>query len=123
MFNHYLSSLEAIDKFKNRPLLRAPVAGVGYSSYAYTVLAAIIEKVTHQEFPLALEELIFDPLSMAQTEVDNQKAIIRNRTGFYKYGKNSEPQNAHFVDLNGRWAGSGYLLQIPELLTHPFRSH
>ena len=112
---HYNSALIALEKFKNRPLNHLPDLDVSYSSYSYTVLAAIIEKVTNKKFPDAMEEIIFNPFEMDFTEVDDQKSIIMGRTGFYQYNKNGQPENAPYIDLSGRWAGSGYLSTAKDL--------
>jgi len=106
---HYNNSTESILKFKDRPLAHPPGKGVTYSSYAYTILAAIIEKVTMQPYAIAMEKLVFSPLQMNSTELDHQKRIIPNRTGFYQYTKSREVENAPYINLSGRWAGSGYL--------------
>ncbi len=107
--HHYTSTKEAISKFVNRPLLHQPGQGITYSSYAYTVLAAVIEAVTGKSFEEAMSELIFEPLQMKHTETDDQKKIIKERTGFYQYDQNREPEHAPYIDLSGRWAGSGFL--------------
>jgi len=112
---HYSSTKDALSKFMNRPLEHLPDEGVTYSSYAYTVLAAIIEKATGKDFEHAMLELVFEPLAMHQTKVDDQQRIIPNRVGFYQYGSDRQPENAPFIDLSGRWAGSGYLSSAIDL--------
>jgi len=112
---HYESSAEAMMKFKNRPMNHPPDADVTYSSYAYTILAAIIEKVTGKDFHYALKEIIFKPLGMNFTELDHQRTIVKGRTGFYQYNNNREPENSPYINLSGRWAGSGYLSTAKDL--------
>ena len=113
--HYYNSTKEAYYKFKNRPLQHEPNQGVTYSSYAYTVLAAVIEKVTGKKFIDAMEDIVFNQLDMNDTEVDDQKKIIAERTEFYQYDKNRNPEHAPYIDLSGRWAGSGYLSTAKDL--------
>ncbi len=107
--HYYATTKEALGKFIDRPLQHAPDAGVTYSSFAYTVLAAVIEKITGKEFPAAMDALVFAPLNMQNTLTDDQKKIISGRTGFYQYDKDHNVEHAPYIDLSGRWAGSGYL--------------
>lgn len=124
--HHYETTNEALKKFKDRPLVHNPDDGVTYSSYAYTVLAAIIESITKKSFQNAMNDLVFNPLKMNHTEVDNQKKIIPNRTGFYQYNANREPEHAPYLDLSAKWAGSGYLSTAIDLVkfgsAHTFSS-
>ncbi|WP_298899653.1 serine hydrolase [uncultured Psychroserpens sp.] len=114
--HHYNSTKEALKKFENRSLKHKPDDNVTYSSYAYTVLAAVIEKATNKEFPLAMNDIIFKPLKMTHTEVDNHKKIIEGRTAFYQYNTNRKPEHAPHINLSGRWAGSGYLSTAKDLV-------
>ncbi len=124
--HYYQTTDEALKKFKDRPLVHNPDEDVTYSSYAYTVLAAIIESVTKKSFQNAMKDLVFKPLKMNQTEVDDQKKIIINRTGFYQYNTIREPEHSPFIDLSAKWAGSGYLSTAIDLVkfgsAHTFNS-
>lgn len=106
---HYNSTTEALSKFKNRPLKHNPDEGVTYSSYAYTVLAAVIEKVTHKRFLTAMDDILFTPLNMKDTRADDQTKNISNRTAFFQYDKDRNPEQSPYIDLSGKWAGSGFL--------------
>jgi len=107
--HHYNSTAEALKKFKNRPLQHNPDEGITYSSYADTVLAAVIEKVTQKSFLSAMDDIVFNPLGMKNTEADDQTKDISHRTGFYQYDKDRKPEQAPDIDLSGKWAGSGFL--------------
>jgi|GEM_PF-710218 len=113
--HQYNSTSEALLKFKNRPLQHKPDEGVTYSSYAYTVLAAVIEKVTQKSFLDAMNDIVFKPLGMEHTESDDQATNIPHRTGFYQYNENREPEHAPDINLSGRWAGSGFLSTANDL--------
>lgn len=79
----YANTSEALARFKNRPLRHRPGEGETYSSYAYTVIAAVIEAITGQSFLDAIREEVFEPLGMRNTVPDMQSALVPNRTAFY----------------------------------------
>ncbi|MEZ4748227.1 MAG: serine hydrolase [Calditrichia bacterium] len=56
-----------IDLFKNEPLLFEPGTDEQYSNSGYTVLGAIIEKVTGKSYFDAVEQHILQPLGMSET--------------------------------------------------------
>ncbi len=56
-----------IDLFKNEPLLFEPGTDEQYSNSGYTVLGAIIEKVTGKSYFDAVEQHILQPLGMNET--------------------------------------------------------
>ncbi len=112
---HYNTVKESLGKFMSRPLKHLPDQGVTYSSYGYTVLAAVIEKVTGKTFLDAMKSILFDPFGMRSTEADMQQSIIKGRTGFYQYGKNRNAEQSPYIDLSGRWAGSGFLSTAEDL--------
>ena len=113
---HYESTDAALGKIWDRPLEHAPDKGVTYSSLAYTVLAKVIEKTTGKSFKQAMQDLIFEPLGMMNTEPDDQRRIIQNRTGFYQYDLERTIEHAPYIDFSGRWAGSGYLSNAVDLV-------
>ncbi|MEX0290024.1 MAG: serine hydrolase domain-containing protein [Flavobacteriaceae bacterium] len=112
---HYSNTREALNKFMRRPLAHPPDQGVTYSSYAYTVLAAVVEKACGMEFTEAMKKFLLTPLAMNHTRPDHQKQIIEGRTGFYQYNENGDVEHAPYIDLSGRWAGSGYLSTASDL--------
>ena len=64
---HYTSATDSLRKFANDPLLSTPGEKYFYSSYAYNVLGAVIEKVTGQHFTKAVEVLVLRPAKMNET--------------------------------------------------------
>ncbi|MER3414409.1 MAG: hypothetical protein C4340_05735 [Armatimonadota bacterium] len=55
-----------------------------YSTYGYTVLAAIIEKVTGKQYPQAMRQLVFQPAGMVVTDVEDQRRVVPNRAAGYE---------------------------------------
>ena len=59
-FTHYTSLVDALDAFKDNELAFEPGTQFLYSSYGYTVLGAIIEKVTQMSYGEYMKKNIWD---------------------------------------------------------------
>jgi CubicO group peptidase (beta-lactamase class C family) len=112
---HFNTTAQALEKIAARPMAEAPGTAEQYSSYAYTVLAAVIEGASGKDFLTYMREEIFAPLGMSDTLPDQVLEVIPGRTGFYGYGPERQLQNAPYVDLSDRWAGSGFLSTAEDL--------
>ncbi len=77
--------LQIIDKFKNKELLFQSGTEFKYSDSGYIILGYIIEKVTGKSYQEYLDENIFKPLNMSNTDYDNPKIILKNRASGYDY--------------------------------------
>lgn len=113
---YYPTTYSSIKKFKDRPLIHEPGKGKSYSSYAYTVIAAAFERVSEKPYLDFMNDYLFSPLEMTNTVPDLQNKVIEKRTGFYQYGADGEVENAPYINLSGRWAGSGYLSTPTDLV-------
>lgn len=113
---YYPTTRAALARFKDRPLVHRPGQGEMYSSYAYTVLALVIEQATGRPFLDAMQEEILQPLGMLNTGPDLQASPPPERTAFYDLAEDGSVQVAPYLDLSGRWAGSGYLSTAEDLI-------
>jgi len=104
---HYDGPIPALEIFQNDPLLSDPGAEYHYSTYGYTVLAAIIEKVTKRRFPEYMREAVWRPAGMTATNVEDQRRIVPNRAAGYYLGPDGEWMNSVDVDLSYKWGGGG----------------
>ncbi len=112
---HYASTAAALARFRDRPLAHSPGAGETYSSYAYTLLARVVEAATNRPFVEVMEAEVLRPLGMHHTVPDDQRSPPRERTAFYDLSDGGTVVLAPYVDLSGRWAGSGYLSTAEDL--------
>ncbi|XP_074601175.1 serine beta-lactamase-like protein LACTB, mitochondrial [Brevipalpus obovatus] len=114
---HYNDSVEAMEIFKNDDLLCEPGTAFNYSTYAYTVIAAVIESVlpNNQKFADRLTSMMRDELGMKTTFLDENKQIILNRSAQY-CKESGKLVNAPPVDCSYKWAGGGILSSVPDLL-------
>ncbi len=108
----YNSVTEALDTFKDRPLLFPPGQRFYYSNFGYTLISAVIKGASGAPFLEYMRSSVFKPLGMTNTEADRYKKIIPHRTNFYKVTDDGVLQHATFTDNSDVWA-SGGLLSTP----------
>jgi len=114
-FTHYDNCIQALDKFQSRPLDFEPGTAFLYSSFGYTILGAIIEKVTGKEYSNYMQENIWGPAGMTHTNIENRNIKYRNRADVYiKLGNKffRSPQN----DLSYTYSGGGIQSTAEDLL-------
>jgi CubicO group peptidase (beta-lactamase class C family) len=70
------SLAEAIAEIAKQPLGNAPGEKSVYMTGNYTLLAAIIEKVTEKPYPVAMNELVYAPAGMKDTGENITTAIV-----------------------------------------------
>ena len=105
----YATTREAIARFADRPLAHGPGEGETYSSYAYTVLALVIEAVSGESYLDFMRDEIFAPLGIVEIRPDRHEEVIPHRTGYYELDADRRVVRSPHNDLSGRWAGSGFL--------------
>jgi CubicO group peptidase (beta-lactamase class C family) len=111
----YASVDDALAVFITDPLLSRPGEKFAYSSYNYTILSAVIEKVTRKPFLEAMDALVVAPLHLVSTLADVGAAIVPNRARWYEL-QDGRPTNAPFVDNSNKWAAGGYLSTSEDLV-------
>lgn len=108
---HYDSATAALQIFVNDPVIGEPGEKYFYSSHGYTLLAAVIEKITRKTFPAAMQELVFAPSSMRETAfVDGPHS-----SGYYGKNSNGTVEPMPPVDLSDRLAGGAALSTARDL--------
>ncbi|MDQ3120290.1 MAG: beta-lactamase family protein [Verrucomicrobiota bacterium] len=83
---HFASVAEAIDVFKDDPLLFEPGTKYSYSTQGYVLLGGAIENVSGITYLQYLQEHIFKPAGMTQTAADDTGLAIPNRAVGYRKG-------------------------------------
>lgn len=108
---HYDSATAALQIFASDPVIGQPGEKYFYSSHGYTLLAAVIEKVTRKTFDAAMQELVFKPYSMTETAfVDGPHS-----SGYYGKSSKGVVEPMPVVDLSDRLAGGGALSTARDL--------
>lgn len=113
---YYKSVTEGLKTFQDDPLDFQPGTKFGYSSFAYTLLSAVIEGASGQDFLTVMQKEIFDPLKMPSSSADDNRKIIPNRTRFYSLDTDKKLINAPYIDRSYSWAGGGFLSNSEDLV-------
>jgi CubicO group peptidase (beta-lactamase class C family) len=112
---HFASVSKALTIFQNDPLLFEPGTSYSYSSYAWNLVAAVIEGASRDEFLSYMQRTVFEPLGLRSIAADHVAAIIPHRTGFYARDAKGTLFNDSYVDNSYKWAGGGFLSNAEDL--------
>jgi CubicO group peptidase (beta-lactamase class C family) len=112
---HYENLLESLELFKDRPLIARSGEVFHYSTYGYTLLGLVIERVSGVSFGEYVKSAVFDPLGMKATGLDEEQRIIHGRAGGYVRDKSGELRNARFIDVSARYPGAGMVSTAEDL--------
>jgi len=101
----------SLDNFKDSPLLFKPGEKVSYSSFAYLLLSAVVERAGKGKFADQVKERIANPLGLTTLQPDYQWVNIANRAAGYalKDGKVVPGTN---TDQSWKWGGGAYISTI-----------
>jgi serine beta-lactamase-like protein LACTB len=111
----YNSLADAIAVFRDDQLLFPPGSKVLYSSYAYNLLAGVIETASGMELERYLTDRIFRPAGLQSTQLEYAERILRHRARAY-VRTGQELNNAPYVDNSIKWIGGGLLSSAEDLI-------
>uniref|UniRef100_UPI0037E8F3D6 serine beta-lactamase-like protein LACTB, mitochondrial isoform X2 n=1 Tax=Semicossyphus pulcher TaxID=241346 RepID=UPI0037E8F3D6 len=106
---------QALDLFKDDPLIFKPGTTFLYSTHAFTLLSAVVERAAGQGF-LDLMMNMFRELGMLNTVPDENDPIIYHRSRYYHLNKRGRVVNCPYVNNSYKWAGGGFLSTVGDLL-------
>ena len=106
---------EAIGIFQDFDLVADPGTKFRYSSYGYNLLGAAIEGASGQSYGEYMQEHVWGPAGMADTRMDDPRALIPNRVRGYDR-ENGKLVNSEFVDTSSRFAAGGTRSTVVDLL-------
>jgi serine beta-lactamase-like protein LACTB len=112
--DNYQTVTDALRIFKDDPLLFAPGTKYSYSTYAYNLLAGVVETASGLTFEEYLETNVWGPAGMHATYFDHVDAIVPKRAEQYVRRGNGW-RNAPYADLSNKWAGGGILSTAEDL--------
>jgi CubicO group peptidase (beta-lactamase class C family) len=98
------SPLTAAFQFRDRPMVAAPSEKYFYSALGYTLLAAIVEKVSGRSFNSFLRAEVFEPLNMNDTGPSERETRPSLAVGYRRTGDVLEPTAPDF-----QFVGAGHL--------------
>lgn len=107
----------AIEIFKDDPLQFEPGTEYSYSTYAYNLLAGIVESASGMSFDQYMQVNVWGPAEMGNTHLEHQRDIVPNRVRQYvKRDDEAGVWNAPLADLSIKWAGGGMIATAPDLV-------
>ena len=112
----YETVFEALEIFRDDPLVATPGTEWSYSSYGFNLLSAVIAGASGRRFLQYLDEEIFRPLGMLHTGGDHTDSLVVNRARPYDRTPDGRLINARFIDNSHKWAGGGFLSTTEGLL-------
>jgi CubicO group peptidase (beta-lactamase class C family) len=107
--SHYATVVDALQVFKNDPLVAPPGTKFSYSSYGFNLISAVVQKASGENFLSYMREHVFTPLGLKDTDADEEDAIVPNRARFYDYRNDGTYRNSNLTDNSYKWAGGGFL--------------
>lgn len=110
------SVIDSLELFKNDPLVFKPGTQFLYSTHAWTLLSAVVERASGKKFVDYMMQMFRD-LGMKNTVAEEHEPIIYNRARFYIFSDKKRLKNSPYVDNSYKWAGGGFLSTVSDLLT------
>jgi serine beta-lactamase-like protein LACTB len=104
---HYASLTEALELFKNDPLVFEPGTRTLYTSLGYNLLGAAVESASGQDFLDYMRENVFTPAGMETTGLDDVFTLIPHRAQGYQKAAGGELLNSALSDTSNRVPGGG----------------
>lgn len=105
---------ELITFFKDQPMDFAPDTRWAYSNSGYTLLGAVIEKVSGQTYEQFIQQNIFTPLGMKQSYLDSTSRLIPRRAD--GYDKDSEGYvNAPYISMTQFFSAGALTSTVDDL--------
>jgi len=113
---YYPTLSDAIVLFEDRPLLFEPGTQYNYTTYGYTVLGLIIEKVSNLSYEAYMKQNIWDKAEMTNTGVDIFKVTEEKSSLFYSKTKRGKLKVGKENNLSGRVPGGGLYTTVGDML-------
>jgi CubicO group peptidase (beta-lactamase class C family) len=113
--NSFDSVSDALDTFIYDPLLFEPGSQFSYSSYNYTLLSAVLEKVGVNSFVELMQQRVFKPFNMPNTGAENDFQSTQEMVSFYNIGY-GHFQESFPVDTSNKLAGGGFVSTPSDLV-------
>jgi CubicO group peptidase (beta-lactamase class C family) len=103
-----------VKKFASGDLEFEPGSKFNYSNSGYSVLGAIIEKVTGKSYETVLTERIFKPLGMTNSGYDHHATLIQKRASGYQKSPHGFV-NAPYLDMSIPYAAGSIYSTVEDL--------
>jgi len=106
---NYENVIDALDIFKDDPLLHEPGTKYYYSTHAWTLISAAIEKASETPFLEYMYKNVFEPLGMINTYAETIDLNIKDKVTYYKKDNSGNIKIEREVNNSWKWAGGGFI--------------
>ncbi|WP_175416227.1 serine hydrolase domain-containing protein [Aggregatimonas sangjinii] len=106
----------AVAIFKERELLFEPGTRYSYTTYGYTVLGLIIEKVSGDSYEAYMQKNIWDKAGMTQTGVEKFSKQMERKSNLYHKQHNGKIRVGKKNNLSNRVPGGGLYTTLGDML-------
>lgn len=114
---HFLTDRDALRVFQDDPLEFQPGTRSLYSTYGYSLLAAVLGAAAEMPYQQVVHELIALPLGLRSVGADHPYHLVPDRSRSYVYRADvGRTINAGFTDSSYKWAGGGYVASAEDLV-------
>ena len=113
---NYPSLSDAVELFKNRSLLFEPGTRYSYTTYGYTLLGLIIERVSGMTYKAYMQKNIWDRAGMQDTGVDVFGHKTDNESSLYRRNSKGKMLEGRENNLSNRIPGGGFITTVGDML-------
>ncbi len=100
---------DALTIFADDPLIFEPGTGYRYSVFGFTLLSAVIERVSDKPYADYIRDDFLAPLGVTTISPDNPDALVAGRGRFYDVAEDGSLVNAEYVRSDYKLGGGGLL--------------
>lgn len=115
-YARYTDVLKPLDTFKDDPVIFTPGTDWAYTSFGYRVLACVMQGAVKMDYRRLMQNLIFTPADMQNTEVDDVWKIIPGRVSGYQIDRGEPIRRANIRDVSENLPAGGYLSTSSDLV-------
>lgn len=112
---HCDTSIEAIEPFRDDPLIQPPGAVFRYTSYGFVLLSAAMARAAGQPFADLMEAEVFAPLDMTTAGLDERGGWVPNRVSTYEWNDSTGVRPARRMDLSCKLGAGGFLASAADV--------
>ena len=113
---HFEDINEAIEHFRDDPLLFDPGTLYFYSSHAFNLLQGVVEKASGLGFEEYMRLYVWEPAGMLSSSFDVPSRIVYKRGLGYVRNDRGLLVNSPYVDPSYKYAGGGMLSTVDDLV-------
>lgn len=106
----------ALDRFRESPLVHAPGTKYSYSTHAYILLSAVVQRAGEQTFADQVHQRISQPLGLTTLQPDYQWLDIPHRSvGYRKIRDLESPRVSTNTDVSWKLGGGGFISNVEDM--------